>query len=210
MTDQAELRIEEKPNPDGSENITIKGELLRKLTHLCALAIPVIYYFIGRDVILILLGCAVTISLIGDYIRIFGGPKARNLIQRVFGIMIRPHEKKAFTGATYILTSSIITILIFDKNVAILALAYIIIGDTAGAIVGRVWGKIRFRNKTLEGSLSFFLSCCLVSLLVPGVVLWVKITGALVAAVVEAFTVYLDDNVTVPLIAGAVMQLLLR
>ena len=124
--------------------------------------------------------------------------------------MIRPREKSNFTGATYILASSILSILIFDKLIAILAIAFIVIGDPAGAIVGRIWGRIRFRNKTLEGSASFFVACCIVALLVSGVPWWVKIAGAFIATIVEAFTIYIDDNLTVPLISGGLMQLIVN
>jgi len=188
--------------------ISLKGEILRKLTHFCGLSIPIVYYFVGERVTLPLLGCTLLISLTVDMVRFFGNEKSKNVTHRLFGVMIRPHEKRDFTGATYILSSSIISILIFDKLIAVLAIAYIVVGDTAGAIVGRLWGKIKFRNRTLEGSLSFFASCCLVALIVPGVPLWIKIIGALTAAVVEALTFYLDDNLTVPLIAGALMQFL--
>ncbi len=191
---------------DGGADITFKGELLRKATHLGALAIPAIYYFTGEKVIIPLLLATLTLSLSVDMIRFYGGPKSKQLIQRLFGIMIRPHEKRDFTGATYILSSSIITILIFDKMIAILAIAYIAVGDTAGAIVGKLWGRIRFRNKTLEGSISFFLSCCLVSLGITGPELSIKVLGAFVAAAVEALTTNIDDNMTVPLISGAAMQ----
>jgi len=195
--------------PADSKNIPLKGEILRKLTHIGGLSIPILYYFVGKRVILPLVGGVFLISVTIDLIRFFGNEKSKNVTGRVVGIMIRPHEKENFTGATYILSSSIISILLFDKIIAILAIAYIVVGDTAGAIVGRLWGKMRFRNKTLEGSLSFFLSCCLVALIVPGIPIWIKLTGAFAAAVVEALTFYLDDNLTVPLLSGALMQLLM-
>jgi len=193
---------------EGISEISLKGELLRKLTHIGALSIPAIYYILGREIILALLGIAFLIASTVDLTRLFGGDRSRHIIHKLFGIMIRPREKKDFTGATYILASSIITILIFEKTIAVLALVYIIVGDTAGAIVGRMWGKIKFRNKTLEGSLSFFVSCSLVALIIPGIPLWIKISGALAAAVVEALTVYIDDNLTVPIMSAAIMQLL--
>lgn len=194
---------------DDFVDISFKGEILRKTTHIGALIIPVIYYFTNAGIIIPLLSAMLLITLSVDMVRLFGGSKSKSIIQKLFGIMIRPHEKKNFTGATYILASSIISILIFDKLIAILAIAYIIVGDTAGAIVGRLWGKIKFRGKTLEGSASFFLSCCLVALIVPEINLWIKISGALVAAIVEALTIYVDDNLTVPLISGLAMQFLI-
>lgn len=148
--------------------------------------------------------------MLADLLRFFGHDKSKGFIYRHFGLIIRPHEKTNFTGATYILASSILTILIFDKPVAILAIAFIVVGDTAGAIVGRLWGRNRYRNKTVEGSASFFVACCLVALLVSGIPLWVKILGALIATIVEAFTIYVDDNLTVPLISGALMQIIVN
>jgi len=122
--------------------------------------------------------------------------------------MIRPHEKKNITGATYILGSSVITILLFDKPIAITAIAFIVLGDTAAAIIGRLWGKVKFKGKSLEGSISFFLACSVVALIVPGIPFWVKIAGAFTATIVEALISKIDDNLTVPIASGAIMQLI--
>lgn len=157
-----------------------------------------------------LLSGAFLISMVVDLVRFFGHEKSKDFIWRFFGVIIRPHERDNFTGATYILVSSILTILMFDKPVAVLAIAFIVIGDTAGAIVGRLWGRIWFRNKTIEGSMSFFAACCLVSLPVTGIPLWVRFTGAFTATVVEALTVRIDDNLTVPLISAVLMQLIVN
>jgi dolichol kinase len=164
----------------------------------------------GRGLILGLLSGALLISMSADLVRFFGHTKSKEFISRFFGVIIRPHEKDNFTGATYILVSSILTILMFDKPVAVLAIAFIVIGDTAGAIVGRLWGKVWFRNKTIEGSISFFAACCIISLPVTGIPLWVRFTGAFAAAIVEALTVRIDDNLTVPLISGVLMQLIVN
>ncbi|MEE8418120.1 MAG: diacylglycerol/polyprenol kinase family protein [candidate division Zixibacteria bacterium] len=194
--------------PDSRQDISIIGELLRKLTHIAAISIPIMYYFTSQRLVLTLLAGGFSVFLAGDLLRFFGHDRTKSLINRYFGLMIRPREKSNFSGATYILASSILTILIFDKSIAILAIAYIVVGDTAGAIVGRIWGRNRFRNKTLEGSASFFVACCIVALIVPGVPWWVKIAGAFIATIVEAFTIYMDDNLTVPLISGGLMQLI--
>jgi dolichol kinase len=162
-----------------SDDIAMLGEIFRKLTHLGAISIPVVYFF---------------------------GEGSRKFITRYLGIMIRAHEKKDFTGATYILASSIITILLFDKPVAVASIAFIVVGDTAGAIIGRIWGKVKFRTKSLEGSISFFFACTVVALMVPGIPFWVKILGAAVATVTEAFSSKIDDNLIVPLASGAAMQ----
>ncbi|UCC78570.1 MAG: hypothetical protein JSW64_09830 [Candidatus Zixiibacteriota bacterium] len=190
---------------DRQEDIAMLGEVFRKLTHLGAISIPVVYFFFG-DVILYFLAGGLVFSIAVDLIRFYGGEKSRKFITRYLGIMIRPRETKDFTGATYILASSIIVILIFDKPIAVLSIAFIVVGDTAGAIIGRIWGKVKYVSKSLEGSIGFFIACTIVALIVPGIPFWVKIAGAFIATVTEAVTVKIDDNLTVPLISGIVMQ----
>jgi dolichol kinase len=195
-------------SPSNSDDITIIGEVFRKLIHLGAIAIPVGYYFLGFSVVMPVLFLALLISLIMDYIRLFGHERSRSFVHKYLGIMIRPSEKKDLVGATYILTGSILTIFLFDKPIAIAAIAFIVVGDTAGAIIGRLWGLVRFRDKSLEGSVSFFLACCLVAIIIPGIPFWVMVIGAIAATIVEAITLHIDDNLIVPVSAAAIMQVI--
>ncbi len=133
---------------------------------------------------------------------------SKKFVHNHMGIMIRSKESKDFIGATYILTGSIITIFMFDKPIAIAAIAFIVVGDTAGAIVGRLWGRVRFRSKSLEGSIGFFAACFLVSLIIPGIPFWVKVAGAFTATIVEAITLHIDDNFIVPITSAALMQVI--
>ncbi len=190
------------------DDISIIGEVFRKLIHLGAIAIPLGYFFFGKNIILPSLFVALFVSLALDYIRLFGNPKSRSFVTKYLGIMIRPCEKKDLMGGTYILTGSILTILLFDKPIAIAAIAFIVVGDTAGAIIGRLWGRVRYRSKSLEGSVSFFLACCFVAVLNPGVKLWVMLVGAVTATIVEAITLHIDDNLIVPISSAAIMQVI--
>ena len=189
-------------------DISITGELFRKLIHLGAIAIPAGYFVLGMKLTVSLLGFALLISLAIDYVRLFGDYKSRRFISTNLGVMIRPSEEKDLVGATYIIFGSILTILLFDKPIAIAAISFIVVGDTAGAIIGRLWGLVRFRGKSLEGSVSFFLACSIVAVVVPGIPFWVKITGAFAATVVEAITLHIDDNLIVPITSAAIMQVI--
>jgi dolichol kinase len=129
--------------------------------------------------------------------------------------MIRDHEANGdFTGATYILLSVCFTIALYDKPIAIAALAFIIVGDTLAAIIGRKFGRHRFSNKSFEGSFACLAGTVVVAVLVwllmPEFPLSVGLAGALVATVVEAMPLGVDDNVSVPLVSGLVMSLLMR
>jgi len=130
------------------------------------------------------------------------------LAHKAFGRMIRKHEIDGdFTGAFYILISVCLTVALFSREIAVAALAFIMIGDSLAALVGRRLGKHRFGNKSVEGSLAFLIGTVPVIILVPDLALPVGIIGGVTATVTEAAPFGIDDNITVPLISGLAMHL---
>ncbi|HEX2896760.1 MAG TPA: hypothetical protein VHP63_01755 [candidate division Zixibacteria bacterium] len=207
--------MNEKTLPDNTvtgagENISFNQELIRKATHLGALVIPAGYYFLGLNrftAFLIMLLIGLTMLLI-DIARIRNWPIWQNVFSHILGKVIRKHEKDGdFTGATYILLTSCATIALFSKPIAIAALSFIIVGDSFAAVIGRRFGRIRFSNKTLEGTLGCLLGTVLVALFAPGIPLSVGLLGAVVATLVEAWPLGVDDNVSVPLMSGLAMTM---
>lgn len=200
--------------PDiNSKEISWKGELLRKLTHLFALIIPLGYYYLDLSkwqMLAIMIPVTLCI-LIVDISRLLDWRLWR-LFRGIVAPMIRRNETAGedFTGAAYILTASCFVIGLFSQPVAVLSLAFIIIGDPAAAIIGRKYGRHRFKNKSLEGSLAFFLAACLPAVAAPGIPLIPALSAAAVATVTEALSFQVDDNTTVPLISGLYLTLLLK
>lgn len=197
--------------------IDYQSELLRKAIHLCSLSIPVIYYFITRELALSILIPLTVFSLLIDLGRHYF--KSLNvLVEKFFGFMLRKHErdskKKNLNGATYVLISAVLTLLLFPKVFAVTAFAVLIIGDIAAALIGRKFGRTKFLFKSLEGTLAFFVFSCFVILLTP------KITGnmtefligfaaAAVGAIAENISgSWADDNLTIPLSIGITMWIL--
>ncbi len=129
--------------------------------------------------------------------------------RKIGGAIIRQHEIEGdFTGASYILISVCLTVALFEKPIAIAALVFIIVGDTLAALVGRRYGRHRFfRGKSIEGSLACLVGTFLVSMVLPGISLWVGAVGAVVATLVEAYSFNVDDNISVPLVSGLSMTL---
>ncbi len=191
--------------------IDYRSEIIRKSIHLCSLAIPIIYYFISQRFALILLLPVTAAFLLTDITRHYSKRVGR-WYQGWFGWLLRQHERdtsvRRLNGATNILLSAVVCVLIFPKIITINAFAILIIGDTTSALVGRRFGKRRLFSKSLEGTLAFFLSAAIVVLAAPKLLgsageyaVW--IVGAAVGAVVEASTVKnIDDNITVPLAIG--------
>lgn len=186
--------------------ISFGAEFVRKGIHLFALAIPVGYSFLPFMFSIIAVASAAIISIIIDISR-FRNWRLWHLLAVLLTPIIRDHEiKGGFTGASYILTTSTITIALFPKPIAIAAIVFIIIGDTAAALIGRRFGKHRLiGKKTFEGSFACLVSLAAVSFVIPGLPTPVGLIGAFVATLAELLTGKIDDNFTVPISSGFVM-----
>ncbi len=204
----------------------LKHEIYRKLIHLGSLVIPFLYYFYIRNAkiaVAILLPIAL-LCLIIDASRM-ENPKLKNKFYKLFGANLRAEETTQLTGASYLLTSSVVSIVIFPREIAFLAISYLAIGDTFAALVGQSFGKrkIKHTNKTLEGLLGSFVSCSIFGLFIyflkfqnvytnpltkvdssPYVIM--ILAGALTASVVEVIDFHINDNITIPIISGVVMS----
>ena len=201
-------------DPSSEKEISYNEEAMRKAVHVCSLIIPVFYLFLPRSIMLILLLVASVTAITVDLSRITGLALWSKFFIKLFGNVIRPKEREGFTGASYILSTDFLVILLFDKPVAIAAIAFIALGDSSAAMVGRRWGVHKYGNKSIEGSLGFFIVAAGAGIgfhyLYPGQLpLLPAIVGAAVATIVEAMTVRSDDNMTVPIVSGLFMQVII-
>ncbi|MBM3322143.1 hypothetical protein FJY69_01485 [candidate division WOR-3 bacterium] len=191
-------------------------ELGRKLAHLAALLIPVVYYAVpGRSLAILVMGVSTAVFLVVDFLRLRINP-LKSIFIILFGSLLRRRELTSLTGGSYLMLASFVCLLIFGsspsgRGVFIAAVSFLVVGDTVAAIVGLSVGRIRFFRKTLEGTLAGLAACIgvawVVSLL-PGLDLppGIGILGAVAASVVEALPIEVNDNVVVPLLSGAVMM----
>lgn len=190
----------------------LASELKRKAIHIASLAIPAGYYLTPdlwqREWERALLACVI-LSLAIEMFRL-NHPRTRNAFKHFFGELLRNHEDVSLLGSTYLLIACLLTIHLFPKPIAALALAFLIVGDTMAAIVGKSIGRIAVFGKTLEGSLACLVSCYALTLALPEIPWHVAIVGALTASVFELLPIPLDDNFRIPLSAGFAMELLLR
>ncbi|TFH60352.1 MAG: hypothetical protein E4G91_08585 [Candidatus Zixiibacteriota bacterium] len=191
--------------------ISFLHEIFRKSTHMGALVMPCGYYLVRltkSEMLAIMIPVAL-VMLVIDISRLRQWRFWTSFAKKIGGSIIRQHEKDGdFTGASYILIATCLTIALFDKPIAVAALVYIIVGDTFAAIIGRRFGRIRFyKSKTIEGSLGCLAACMVVSMLLPDIGFQVAAIGAVAATVIEAFPLGVDDNISVPLVSGLAMTL---
>jgi len=194
--------------------IQYRDELFRKLIHLTSLSIPIVYYFISTETAALILGILAVVALtldLGRYLH----PETGKLFYKIFGFMLREHEldhkKRNLNGATYVLISALISVLIFPKVIFISAFSILIISDSSAALIGRKFGKRKFLSKSLEGTLAFFISACIVILFTPKVSGFfdeylIGFIASFVGAIVENISFKLvDDNLSIPLSVGFTM-----
>ena len=206
---------------DSPTLISYSAELKRKALHLGALVIPLGIVVLGRSVALWLLVPLAVVAVTLDVLRL-RVPAVHRFITWLFAPIMRPEEQPPFggpiviNGATWMCVSAAVCTLLFPEAVAAAALAMLMVGDGAAAIVGRRFGRTRypFSEKSVEGSAAFFVTGLAAAvpfgaLASPAVALPVLIAGAFTAALVEALPVPINDNVRVPVIAGATMLLAL-
>jgi dolichol kinase len=186
------------------------NEVLRKLIHLGSTIIPISYlaFDIPRITMAFLLGLA---SLIVVYIDL-GRTRIKwieALFANVFNNLLRRHERKGMlTGASWVIIGAFVTILLFPRDFAVLALLFMFLGDTAAALVGLQFGKTHIWDKSLEGTIAGLIVCLAVGIAFPNIPLLVLVCGAITAMVIELLPIPIDDNLRIPVAAGAVMVLI--
>jgi len=185
------------------------AELSRKLIHLFNLVIPICYFYFITDknqMAAFVLVFAI-IFIIIDFARM-RLELVKKIFNKLFNSMMRKHEISGrFTGAPWVLIIAVPVIYFLPKEIAILSLVYMSVGDIAAAIVGLSFGKTKMGEKSLEGSIGCLTVCISAALLLNLVPLTISMSGAVMATVFEALPLDIDDNILIPVGAGTTMAI---
>lgn len=186
----------------------MKRVIARKIYHLCAgLVIPLLYSFYEKFPIFIFALSLTGISVIGEIIR-WRYPKINKFLIEKFWLHIKEKEVSKITGHTYMLISSCLVILLFEKHIAILSLIYLAVGDVFASVIGINYGRRMLFKKTVEGFFGGLVTSTICAVLywnITGFPLNVGIAGAISAALIEVLPLPIDDNLIVPFFSALVM-----
>ncbi len=168
-------------------------------------------FFMQRSIFLTLIGIVLAIFFFMDLTRLLSERVNISLTKMGRFKIYKAKEAKRFSSMTLFLMSVFLIFIIFDRNIAILSLGFLVFGDMAAKIIGISYGRRRIfkpLSKTVEGFLGFMAAAVSVSYFswIFGIrPLWISICGAVIAAIVESLPLSVDDNLSVPLLSGAIM-----
>ena len=186
--------------------------LPRRIFHaLAGSTIPLAGIFAPRPELAVALAVLAAGSLALDLAR-FRVSRLNRLFLRWLRPLLKSSESGRVTGATWLLLAAALAFPVFDREVAVAAFFYLSLGDPAAALVGRPMPGPRLWGKSPAGTLAFITVSLLAAAVLVGAGFmpwhWGFAVGAIVAGLVELLPLPGDDNLWVPLAAGAAMQLL--
>ena len=176
----------------------------RKLIHASALVVPILTEVTSRTFVLVALCTIVVIYSLEEALRLKG--RRLPLITTFTLRMSRPQETAHFVvRPVYLALGIILALLLFPAKIANTSIVIVAVGDPVAAYVGGKIGRRHIRsNKTVEGSIAGLVaSFLLAAVIVYPLVAFAGAAGAMLMELVDRP----DDNLTMPIAAGALMLL---
>jgi len=206
--------MRDSTNESKSQQISFSQELARKAIHLSMLIVPfLVLSLTAKPVLYVMLPLAVA-ALLADFIR-NKHDGFNSFIQTFFGKMLRSHESDgsfSINGATWVLCSFSLILLIFPPEIAAASIGIFVLGDAFAAIVGRRFGKhkLPFGNKSIEGSFAFLVFGGLIVPFIPALHWTSLLIGLVAGMLVEIPDRPFNDNLRVPLVVATVILIIER
>ena len=129
------------------------------------------------------------------------GPFKR-LYKLFFSAIVRESEDHTITGATTVFVAGFLTVLIFEKSVAIFSLLILSLADASAALIGRKWGNHPLFEKTVEGTVTDLIVALAVAFFLPNLPRAGAVAAAGIATIAEVLPSPINDNLIVPLSAA--------
>ncbi|MBF0366439.1 MAG: hypothetical protein HQK50_12780 [Oligoflexia bacterium] len=204
--DAAIYRFKRQSSPNATR---YNLQLGRRLFHFSNGAVVATMYnlFLEHRQVVYALGLVASLLYLIEQIRL-AYPEIAGKFRWFSNFLLRAEEEIKESAAVPYSMALLLTILSFPKVVAVIAIYTLAFADPMSAIIGILYGKRKIaRNKTLEGSLAFFvttLAVCLLVLLTTydgfyWAIIKVSVMVALFSSMIELLPIRIDDNLTIPL-----------
>jgi dolichol kinase len=164
--------------------------------------------FFTHEQVIHIFGTIACIIYVVDRIRIAYPEAVARRASWVNRLFVRAEEEVRESAMIPFAIAVLLTILTVPKRAALVGIYALAIADPLAAIVGIQFGRRRIaHNRSLEGSLAFFVSTLAIAALVLGygsaaparTIAGAASTIGLAGAVCEVLPLRIDDNLTIPL-----------
>jgi dolichol kinase len=194
------------------------SEAKRKLVRMIALLIPIFYLLFGKLFVLVIL---IVLSLILILIEVLRRTLLTQITKGYFkylGFLAKTRERQKLSGTSWLNWGMTLVVLVFSREIALVSLFFLILGDSAAALVRYQFKieNIKLFGRGVEGSLAMLITCLIISLIAIyplNLSLGVLLMASVAATIIELLPLrvgkfYIDDNFSIGLITGLVLTFL--
>ena len=190
-------------------NLLLKQEIFRKTLHISASIIPISYsmvHSLNDYHIAFFLFLIIGIGIILESAR-KRYKQVKIFFSHFFNFMMRNEELAGkLTGATWLLLGCFFSVILFPKEISIVSMLLLTIGDSLAAVIGVAFPYGKYKGKTISGSLGgFFLAFIIIFYFLDDINPIVLVVGSIFAMLTELLPSPINDNLTIPIISGLAM-----
>lgn len=194
------------------DGLSLRAEVARKALHALTALLPIslAYGWIEQPALRSILALATLVALLIELLRATS-PAFSAAFTRAVGALVRSHEQRALTGATWLAIAMTTVLWLAPLYAAITALWAAAVGDAAAAVVGRGvqrWQRRPESGKSFAGSLAALVATSCGALWLTPATIPVALLLGVVAAAVERPAVRVDDNLRITLAVALAAKVL--
>ena len=138
------------------------------------------------------------------------------LILRFFSPFLRKHEVKQMTGMPYYALGASLSLFLYSEEIAVLSIIFLVFADPISSYFGIRYGKDKILpNKSLQGSFAGFVTCFFITWFYGAAysefsfnLFAFSLLAGLIGSFSELLSVFIDDNLTIPVVSGMGLTLL--
>ncbi|HNW85270.1 MAG TPA: hypothetical protein PKH46_07095, partial [Candidatus Cryosericum sp.] len=183
-----------------------------------AILVVILGMFISRRAILTVAGSVLAALLLLELLRVVIPGLERALHRNIRGsvTLLREEERGRMSSFTVFLFGLFLPLAFLPQGIAYASLAFLSVGGMMARIVDLNFGRTPLpstKGSTLQGSTAFLAASLIIAYFFSishTLPLPVGLVGACTATLAQLTSKWVNDNLSVPLVSGAVMQAALR
>lgn len=150
------------------------------------------------------------VAFVFELLRI-SNEKINSFVLKIMGPFMRESERNGFSGFPFYALGTGISLFLFEEKIAILSILFLVFADPISSFFGVTYGREKILpNKSIQGSFAGFVTCYFVAVgygflhgLSSVSLIWFSIVAGVVGSFSELLSIFVDDNLTIPIVSGA-------